>query len=118
MSGASRGGRARSLRRSTVAAFTASPRLPLLLDARHDFQAHGGPLRHLKNNPFLFQQPPTLEHLRFLLAQTLFLRWLGNTALVGALVVAITLAAGRAGGLRPRPADRALGRNGSGSGSS
>ncbi len=45
----------------------------------------------VENNPFLFNLPPTLEHLRLLFAETRFVRWLGNTALVGALVVAITL---------------------------
>ena len=45
----------------------------------------------VENNPFLFNLPPTLEHLRFLFAETRFVRWLGNTALVGVLVVAITL---------------------------
>jgi len=45
----------------------------------------------VENNPFLFNLPPTLDHLRFLFGQTRFLRWLGNTALVGVLVVAITL---------------------------
>ena len=45
----------------------------------------------VENNPFLFNLPPTLEHLRLLFAETRFVRWLGNTALVGAIVVAITL---------------------------
>jgi multiple sugar transport system permease protein len=52
-----------------------------------------GDLYNLENNPFLFRQTPTLEHLRYLFQETLFLRWLGNTAFAGALVVAITLAA-------------------------
>jgi multiple sugar transport system permease protein len=52
-----------------------------------------GDLYNVENNPFLFQQAPTLENLRYLLRETLFLRWLGNTAFAGALVVAITLAA-------------------------
>lgn len=43
------------------------------------------------NNPFLFNEPPTLEHLRVLFYDTLFGRWLWNTAFVGVLVVAITL---------------------------
>ncbi len=43
------------------------------------------------HNPFLFGAPPTLDNLRLLLGQTLFLRWLWNTALVGAAVVGITL---------------------------
>jgi len=44
-----------------------------------------------ENNPFRFTLPPTLDHLRYLFGQTQFVRWLGNTALVGAIVVAITL---------------------------
>jgi multiple sugar transport system permease protein len=43
------------------------------------------------NNPFVFNQPPTLENLRILFGDTLYLRWLWNTAFVGVLVVAITL---------------------------
>ena len=43
------------------------------------------------HNPFLFNRPPTLDHLRILFGQTLFPVWLGNTLLVGAAVVAITL---------------------------
>src|SRR4029077_9646759 len=49
-------------------------------------------LYNLKNNPFLFSEPPTLEHLRLLLQETLFLRWFGNTCFAGALVALITLA--------------------------
>jgi multiple sugar transport system permease protein len=45
----------------------------------------------MTNNPFIFNLPPTLDHLRLLFGETRFLRWLGNTALVGAIVVAITL---------------------------
>ena len=43
------------------------------------------------HNPFIFNLPPTLDHIRLLFGQTRFVRWLGNTALVGAIVVAITL---------------------------
>jgi len=45
----------------------------------------------MENNPFIFNLPPTLDHLRLLFGQTDFLRWLGNTALVGVIVVTITL---------------------------
>jgi multiple sugar transport system permease protein len=45
----------------------------------------------MENNPFLFNMPPTLEHLRYLFGETHFLLWLWNTALVGLLVVTITL---------------------------
>ncbi len=48
-------------------------------------------LYNLENSPFLFHEPPTLEHLRLLLQETLFLRWLWNTTLAGVCVVAITL---------------------------
>jgi len=45
----------------------------------------------VENNPFWFNLPPTLAHLKLLFTETRFVRWLGNTALVGAIVVAITL---------------------------
>lgn len=48
-------------------------------------------LYNTENDPFFFNQWPTLEHLRLLFQETLFLRWLLNTAFVGALVVLITL---------------------------
>jgi multiple sugar transport system permease protein len=43
------------------------------------------------HNPFIFNRAPTLEHLRTLFEQTLYLTWVANTLLVGALVVGITL---------------------------
>jgi multiple sugar transport system permease protein len=43
------------------------------------------------NNPFVYTEPPTLENLRVLFVETLYLRWLGNTLFVGVLVVLITL---------------------------
>lgn len=43
------------------------------------------------NNPFLFNEPPTLDHLRLLLTETHFLIYLLNTFIVGMAVVAITL---------------------------
>lgn len=50
-----------------------------------------GDLYDMKNNPFIFNQAPTLEHIAYLFRETLFLRWLGNTAFAGFFVVAITL---------------------------
>jgi multiple sugar transport system permease protein len=50
-----------------------------------------GDLYNLQNNPFIFNEKPTLEHLRLLFRETLFLRWLGNTAFAGLMVVGITL---------------------------
>jgi multiple sugar transport system permease protein len=44
------------------------------------------------HNPFLYHQPPTLDNLRVLFEDTLFVRWAANTLFVGVLVVLITLA--------------------------
>src|SRR5262245_2648736 len=43
------------------------------------------------HNPFVFNRPPTLDHLRTLFEQTLYPTWVANTLVVGALVVGITL---------------------------
>jgi len=44
-----------------------------------------------ENNPFIFNASPTMENLKILFNDTGYLRWLLNTAVVGMLVVAITL---------------------------
>jgi multiple sugar transport system permease protein len=44
------------------------------------------------HNPFIFNQPPTLVHLKILFQNTLYPTWLFNSLWVGALVVLITLA--------------------------
>lgn len=43
------------------------------------------------NNPFIFNDPPTLEHLNYLFNQTNFPVFLKNSMLIGTLVVIITL---------------------------
>jgi multiple sugar transport system permease protein len=43
------------------------------------------------SNPFLFNEPATLEHVRLLFGQTLFMKYVVNTFLVGGAVVLITL---------------------------
>jgi len=48
-------------------------------------------LYNVENNPFIFNLKPTLDHINLLFTETRYVRWLGNTALVGALVVLITL---------------------------
>jgi multiple sugar transport system permease protein len=48
-------------------------------------------LYNVSNIPFWFNDPPTLEHFRYLFEQTLFARWLWNSLLIGLCVVAITL---------------------------
>ena len=46
---------------------------------------------NVQHNPFLFNRPPTLEHLRTLFGQTLYTTWLCNTLWVGVVVVVVTL---------------------------
>jgi len=41
--------------------------------------------------PWIFNEPPTLEHMQYLLRETAYLAWVRNTALVGAAVVLITV---------------------------
>ena len=48
-------------------------------------------LLNTENNPFLYNDPPTLEHLNVLFTETLYLQWIWNTVLVGVAVVVITL---------------------------
>ena len=50
-----------------------------------------GDLLKRSNNPFIYNAPPTLEHLRVLFFETLYVRWLTNTLFVGAIVVVVTL---------------------------
>jgi multiple sugar transport system permease protein len=48
-------------------------------------------LHDVGKNPFLFNEPPTLEHLHVLFQDTQYLQWLINTGAVGMGVVLITL---------------------------
>jgi multiple sugar transport system permease protein len=49
-------------------------------------------LYNVENNPFGFSSgSPTLDNVTFLFEETQYLRWLGNTVLVGLIVVVITL---------------------------
>ena len=48
-------------------------------------------LYNVDANPFLFNEPPTLEHVRLLFTQTAFLHWIVNSLLIGTVVVLITL---------------------------
>jgi multiple sugar transport system permease protein len=51
-------------------------------------------LYNVNNNPFLYNRPPTLAHLRLLFQETPYLTFVRNTVLIGLLVVLITLAFG------------------------
>ena len=48
-------------------------------------------LHNAENDPFVFNDPPTLRHLSVLFEDTQYLQWLSNTAFVGVIVVVITL---------------------------
>jgi multiple sugar transport system permease protein len=48
-------------------------------------------LLDIKNNPYLYNEPPTLENLQVLFFDTLFPQWIWNTLWVGILVVVVTL---------------------------
>jgi multiple sugar transport system permease protein len=90
---------ARTLRRAgargvhlvVVALFTAFAAFPFAWMLITAFKQTGD-LLDPTHNPFLYSAPPTLEHLRVLFFDTLFVRWVGNTLFVGLLVVVITLA--------------------------
>jgi len=73
-----------------VGAFTLFSAFPFYWMLITTFKRNSDLLRR-ENNPFLYNEPPTLEHLRVLFVETLYGRWLFNTAFVGVLVVAITL---------------------------
>jgi multiple sugar transport system permease protein len=48
-------------------------------------------LYNVTHIPFWFNDPPTLEHFRYLFQETLFTTWLLNSLIIGVVVVAITL---------------------------
>ena len=73
-----------------IAAFTAFAAFPFAWMLITTFKRTGD-LLDPGHNPFLYHQPPTLDNLRVLFEDTLFVRWAGNTLFVGVLVVLITL---------------------------
>ena len=62
------------------------------------------------NNPFLFNDPPTLDNITYLFEKTNYLTFVRNTLIVSVLVVIITLHRRGARRLQPDAAGRALGR--------
>jgi multiple sugar transport system permease protein len=83
-------GRSKMVLRVLVGAFALALSFPFYWMLLTSFKRTSD-LYDLKNNPLLFNAPPTLEHWRFLFAETLYPRWLANTLLVGLAVVVITL---------------------------
>lgn len=72
---------------AAFAAFCAFPFYWMLITTFKDIHD----LINTANNPFLFNNPPTLENLRVLIMETPFGRWILNTLIVGLSVVGITL---------------------------
>jgi multiple sugar transport system permease protein len=48
-------------------------------------------LYELQNNPLIFSEPPTLDHVVYLFTRTLFGTWMWNSLVIGLAVVLITL---------------------------
>jgi multiple sugar transport system permease protein len=75
---------------AVLAVFAVFATLPFLWMLITTFKQNAD-LYNRANNPFLFNMEPTLIHLKELFYETLFLKWLYNTAWVGVAVVLITL---------------------------
>jgi multiple sugar transport system permease protein len=80
--------------RALVLAFTVFAAFPFYWMLVTTFKQNGDlyvGATNTAHNPFLFNLPPTLDHLRILFERTLYPVWLANTLMVGLAVVAITL---------------------------
>ena len=73
-----------------IAAFTAFTAFPFYWMLITTFKQTND-LINVKNNPFIYNMPPTLENLHILFFDTQYAQWLLNTLGVGVLVVLITL---------------------------
>ncbi len=67
--------------------FSAFPFLVMIINTFKDDRD----LYRPQNNPFLYNFPPTFDHLRFLFASTNYMTFVKNSAVVGLAVVVITL---------------------------
>ncbi|HET8679704.1 MAG TPA: carbohydrate ABC transporter permease [bacterium] len=76
----------------TVTVFTFLASFPFIWMLMTAFKQNSD-LYDIKNNPFIFNAPPTLVHVQLLFRETLFSQWLVNTAIVAGVVVIITLLA-------------------------
>ena len=93
-----RAGRARVRRTQVGAAVRATVVMAYVLAAGFPFYwmfltalKENRDLYNLQHNPLWFNLAPTLAHVEYLFTRTLFARWLLNSAIIAALVVAITL---------------------------
>ena len=73
-----------------VAAFCFFSAFPFLIMLINTFKADKD-LYRPQNNPFIYNFPPTLDHLKFLFLQTNFLTFVKNSLFVGVAVVIVTL---------------------------
>jgi multiple sugar transport system permease protein len=89
-SASGRSGAAKAFNFGVIAALAAFAAFPFLWMLITMFKQTGD-LLDPNHNPFLYKDAPTLENLRVLFEDTYFVQWIGNTLLVGVLVVLITL---------------------------
>lgn len=73
-----------------VLLFSLQAAFPFAWSLITSFKTHPD-LYNRDNNPFLFNEPPTLDHVKLLFQQTAFGTFVGNTIVVSLCVVAITL---------------------------
>jgi multiple sugar transport system permease protein len=78
------------LRALTMAAYVLLMAFPFYWMIITTFKTNND-LYNLANNPLIFNEPPTLEHIQYLLERTKFGLWMGNSLIIGAGVVIITL---------------------------
>ena len=74
----------------TIALFTVFAAMPFYVMLITSFKRNSD-LFNPNANPFWFGQSPTFDHISLLFTDTLFVRWLLNSFVVGGLVVLITL---------------------------
>lgn len=74
----------------TVACFCLFSAFPFLIMAITTFKQDKD-LYRPQNNPFIYNFPPTLDHLKFLFTETNYTIFLKNSLVVGVIVVIITL---------------------------
>jgi multiple sugar transport system permease protein len=88
--GFSRAQRATFLRGLALAIYTVVAVFPFYWMIITTFKQNSD-LYDANNNPLWFNAPPTLDNIMYLLQQTRFLTWMGNSLIIGIGVVVITL---------------------------
>ena len=78
------------LRALTMAAYVLIMAFPFYWMIITTFKTNND-LYNISNNPLIFNEPPTLEHIQYLLERTRFGLWMWNSLIIGVGVVIITL---------------------------